>query len=151
MKILMVCLGNICRSPLAQGILEAQVKRNRLDWKIDSAGTSGWHAGEKPDGRAIAIAKQNSINISNQRSRMLKPEDFNQFDFILAMDQKNYSDILRVCPTPELASKVHLILEFAESNTVTEVPDPYYDGGFQRVFNLLNEACSGFISGMVSA
>lgn len=147
----MVCLGNICRSPLAQGILEAQVKRNSLDWKIDSAGTSGWHAGEKPDSRAIATAKQHNINISNQRSRMLTSDDFYHFDFILAMDQKNYSDILRICPTPELASKVHLILEFAENNTVREVPDPYYDGGFQRVYNLLNEACSGFIAGMVSA
>lgn len=147
----MVCLGNICRSPLAQGILEAQVKRNRLDWKIDSAGTSGWHAGEKPDSRAIAIAKQNNINISNQRSRMLTPEDFNHFDFILAMDEKNYRDILRVCPSPELASKVHLILEFSEDRAVREVPDPYFDGGFQRVYNLLNEACNGFILGMVSA
>lgn len=150
MKILMVCLGNICRSPLAQGILEAQVKRNRLDWKIDSAGTSGWHAGEKPDSRAIAIAKQNGINISNQRSRMLTAEDFYQFDFILAMDQQNYNNIMRVCPSPELAPKVHLILEFAENRSVKEVPDPYYDNGFQRVYNLLNEACNGFISGMVS-
>ncbi len=150
MKILMVCLGNICRSPLAQGILEAQVKRNRLDWKIDSAGTSGWHAGEKPDSRAIAMAKQNGINISNQRSRILTAEDFYQFDFILAMDQKNYSNILSVCPSHELASKVHLILEFAGNSSVGEVPDPYYDGGFQHVFNLLDEACAGFISGMVS-
>src|SRR5690606_36084837 len=115
MKILMVCLGNICRSPLAQGILEANVKRQRMDWTVDSAGTSGWHAGEKPDNRAIDMARKNGINISNQRSRMLTSEDFYQFDFILAMDQKNYNDILQVCPSPELASKVHLILEFAEN------------------------------------
>ena len=147
MKILMVCLGNICRSPLAQGILEATAKQRRLKWTVDSAGTSGWHAGEKPDQRAIEIARQYGINISNQRSGILKSQDFYDFDYILAMDEKNLQDILRICPSPELVGKVHLILGFSENTMMKEVPDPYYDGNFQKVFSLLSYACKGFVLG----
>ena len=96
MKILMVCLGNICRSPLAEGILLQKIKERHLPWKVDSAGTSGWHQGELPDRRSIAVAKAHDIDITYQRSRKFIAADFDQFDLILAMDSSNYSNIIRL-------------------------------------------------------
>lgn len=138
MKILMVCLGNICRSPLAEGIM-----KNRTDgnWVVDSAGTGNWHVGNRPDKRSIAIALKYGIDISKQRARQFSLHDFDHFDVIFAMDSSNYSDILELAKSDEHRSKVKLIL--GEGN----VPDPYYGGddGFEHVFQLLDEAIQDFI------
>lgn len=99
MKILMVCLGNICRSPIAHGIMEAKVKSKGLDWQVDSVGTSGWHDGEQPDRRAISTAKKHGIDISHQRSRRITRQDIQAFDVILTMDMQNYKDVLHLCHT----------------------------------------------------
>lgn len=146
MKVLMVCLGNICRSPLAQGILELKAEQQKLDWYIDSAGTSGWHQGEKPDARSIAIAAENGINIADQKSRLFVKEDFNNFDLILAMDSSNYANIIRLSNDDADTSKVHLIMNFYEPGMNINVPDPYYDGNFDKVYQLLNNACTKIIN-----
>ncbi|MFK7980185.1 MAG: low molecular weight protein-tyrosine-phosphatase, partial [Saprospiraceae bacterium] len=130
MKILMVCLGNICRSPLAEGILLTKIKERNLPWEVDSAGTSGWHQGELPDRRSIAVAKAHNIDLTYQRSRQFIKADFEQFDLILAMDSSNYSNILRLATTEMQKSKVKLILNYAYPNENRAVPDPYYEGGF---------------------
>jgi len=144
MKILMVCLGNICRSPLAEGILKQKVKKKELTWQIDSAGTSGWHIGELPDSRSISTAKQHGIDISDQRSRQLKASDLQEFDLILAMDTSNYNDILRLA-NKEQRDKVKMILNFAYPGENRAVPDPYYNDGFEQVYQLLDTACDQLI------
>ncbi|MET3731586.1 low molecular weight protein-tyrosine-phosphatase [Moheibacter stercoris] len=138
MKILMVCLGNICRSPLAEGIMRHRTDGN---WIVDSAGTGNWHVGNRPDKRSIAIAQKYGIDISTQRARQFSSKDFDQFDLIFAMDSSNYTDILELAKTDEHRSKVKLML--GEGN----VPDPYYGGddGFEHVFQLLDEAIQDFI------
>lgn len=146
MKILMVCLGNICRSPLAEGIMRRKALEHQLaDWYIDSAGD--WHVGELPDSRSIATAKRHGIDITDQRARQFKAKDLSQFDLVLAMDRSNYKDILSLATTPEERTKVKLILEVAEPGVVTDVPDPYWDDdGFEQVYSLLDEACEKIIS-----
>lgn len=137
----MVCLGNICRSPLAEGILKSKVDRS-LVW-VDSAGTGGWHVGELPDSRSIDIARRNQINISDQRCRKFNENDFEEFDLIYVMDKSNLADVLNLAPTKFHESKVKLILNELSPETNLEVPDPYYGGerGFENVFNMLNDAC----------
>lgn len=134
-KILMVCLGNICRSPLAEGILRSKLDSNFI---IDSAGTGGWHAGESPDQRSIETAKQNNIDISNQKARKFSIADFDLFDYIYVMDQSNYKDVINLAPNKVAKAKVALILGDSK-----EVPDPYYGGqeGFENVYYLLDQAC----------
>ena len=134
-KILMVCLGNICRSPLAEGILRSKLDSNFI---IDSAGTGGWHAGESPDQRSIETAKQNNIDISNQKARKFSIADFDLFDYIYVMDQSNYKDVINLAPNKVSKAKVTLILGDSK-----EVPDPYYGGqeGFENVYYLLDQAC----------
>lgn len=143
-KILMVCLGNICRSPLAEGILAS--KLNSTKFEIDSAGTAGFHVGELPDRRSIATAKQHGIDITNQRSRKFVKNDFQEFDYIFAMDQSNFSNILSLAETSEHRAKVHLMLNQISPNSNAEVPDPYYGGdqGFENVYQMLDDACSIF-------
>lgn len=136
----MVCLGNICRSPLAQGIMENIVKEKDLDWIIDSAGTSSFHNGEAPDPRSIAVAKKNDIDITSQRSREITKADLVDFDYIFAMDKSNYRDIEKLC-TEEQKSKLKLFLRFGEAHEIEEVPDPYYTLGFDYVYDLINQAC----------
>lgn len=134
-KILMVCLGNICRSPLAEGILRSKLDSNFI---IDSAGTGGWHAGESPDKRSIETAKQYNIDISNQRARKFSIADFDLFDYIYVMDKSNYKDVINLAPDEAAKAKVALILGNSK-----EVPDPYYGGqeGFENVYYLLDQAC----------
>ena len=134
-KILMVCLGNICRSPLAEGILRSKLDSNFI---IDSAGTGGWHAGESPDQRSIETAKQNNIDISHQKARKFSIADFDSFDYIYVMDQSNYKDVINLAPNKVAKAKVALILGDSK-----EVPDPYYGGqeGFENVYFLLDQAC----------
>lgn len=135
MNILMVCLGNICRSPLAEGILRTKLT---TDFFVDSAGTGGWHAGQSPDERSIATARNYGIDISNQKARKFTVSDFDTFDHIFVMDQSNYKDVLNLAPDDVAKSKVALILGPSK-----EVPDPYYGGqdGFEKVYQLLDQAC----------
>jgi protein-tyrosine phosphatase len=140
-KVLMVCLGNICRSPLAEGILKSKVDDAYVF--VDSAGTGGWHIGELPDVRSIGIARQNKIDISDQRCRKFIADDFDDFDFIYVMDRSNLSDVLSLAKSETHRNKVKMILSVEDEMDFTEVPDPYYGGerGFEEVFSLLDNAC----------
>jgi protein-tyrosine phosphatase len=146
MKVLMICLGNICRSPLAEGILKHKAAEQKLDWQVDSAGTGGWHAGELPDRRSIAIAKKKGIDLTDQRARQFQKSDLDTFDLVLTMDKNNYQDILRFAKTDVQRAKVQLIMNFSRPNSDAEVPDPYYDNRFQLVYDLLDEACEAVIA-----
>ena len=139
-KILMVCLGNICRSPLAEGIMRSKLSE---DFIVDSAGTGGWHAGELPDKRSIAIARLKGLDISNQRARQFKVSDFTTFDHIFVMDNTNYKEVIALAPNEATKSKVKLILNEIFPNDNIDVPDPYYGGidGFENVYNMLDQAC----------
>lgn len=141
-KILMVCLGNICRSPLAEGILKSKLPEE--NFFVDSAGTSNYHVGDMPDRRSIDIARTNNIDIAYQRGRQFKTSDFDRFDHIYAMDQSNYQNILRLARNESDKNKVKMILNELYPNENMDVPDPYYGGvdGFKNVFNLLDDACS---------
>ncbi|UYW01438.1 low molecular weight phosphotyrosine protein phosphatase [Flavobacterium agricola] len=151
-KVLMVCLGNICRSPLAHGILESKIEPE-MQVKVDSAGTAAWHSGKQPDERSIAIAKQNGIDISNQKARQFTVEDFNAFDYIYVMDQSNYKDVMKLAPNDATRAKVEIILNEIYPEENREVPDPYYGGtsGFTTVYNLLDQACDKIIHKLKNA
>ena len=138
-KILMVCLGNICRAPLAQGILESKITSNT---DVDSSGTAAYHVGNPPDPRSIAVAKQNGIRISQFRARKFTREDFKNFNHIYVMDQSNYKDVIGLAETREEQEKVSLLLPDEK-----EVPDPYYGGpeGFESCYSLLDDACTQIV------
>ncbi len=140
-KILMVCLGNICRSPLAEGILASKLPKKLFT--VDSAGTSDYHNGQYPDNRSVNIARHHGIDICKQTSRPFTKQDFKDFDHIYAMDLSNLQSILKLAETNSERSKVSLILNEAYPHTDKEVPDPYYDSdkGFETVFNMLEDAC----------
>lgn len=147
MKLLMVCLGNICRSPLAEGIMKKKIQKHNLDWQVDSAGTGAYHTGELPDPRSIAIAKDYNIDLSDQRARKITSKDLDQFDLILTMDRSNYHNVLQLAQTDDQRKKVKSILDFANGLATREVPDPYWDNdGFQHVYDLLDKATDGIIS-----
>ncbi len=139
-KILMVCLGNICRSPLAEGILKSKLPQDKFI--IDSAGTAAYHIGSKPDIRSIAVAKKYGIDITNLRGRQFTRQDFTDFDLIYAMDESNYHHILKMSESEEDKSKVKLILNEITPGENLSVPDPYYGGdqGFENVYQMLDEA-----------
>jgi len=141
MKVLMICLGNICRSPLAEGILKAKVTERIF---VDSAGTAAWHSGNLPDKRSIAVAKAHGINLTDQRARQFLDEDFDRFDLIYVMDKSNYVNVCRLAPNDKAIDKVELILNESSPGKNLEVPDPYYGGedGFENVFQMLDEACN---------
>ncbi|MBT5288786.1 MAG: low molecular weight phosphotyrosine protein phosphatase [Flavobacterium sp.] len=140
-KILMVCLGNICRSPLAEGILQSKLDANFFS--VDSAGTAAYHIGELPDQRSIAVAKKHGIDISNQKARKFNIKDFIEFDIIYAMDKENYQNICSLAKNNTELQKVKMILDEVNLSQNLSVPDPYYGGddGFQNVYQLLDEAC----------
>lgn len=140
-KILMVCLGNICRSPLAEGILASKLSGE--NFFVDSAGTAGYHIGSQPDKRSIAIAKTKGVDITYQRARQFQAKDFDEFDFIYAMDSSNYKDILKLAPNKESKAKVKMILNELFPGENVDVPDPYYgsENGFSTVFDMLDQAC----------
>jgi protein-tyrosine phosphatase len=147
-KVLMVCLGNICRSPTAHAVFSKRVSDAKLKKaiEVDSAGTGDFHIGEKPDKRARSAAKQRGYDLSGLRARQVKASDFEKFDYILAMDDNNLRDLLAQCPL-ELRHKLQLFMEFTDNNYMS-VPDPYYSGvdGFQLVLNLVEDASDGLLA-----
>jgi protein-tyrosine phosphatase len=142
MKVVMVCLGNICRSPIAEGILRQRASEQGVVVETDSAGTSAYHQGEAPDSRMIRIAKANGIDITDLRARQFVKSDFKKFDLIYAMDKSNYDNILSLSQNEEDRAKVRMILNESSPGSNAEVPDPYFGGeeGFQHVIDLLEEA-----------
>lgn len=149
MKVLMVCLGNICRSPMAEGILRSKI--NGLDIEVDSAGTSAYHVGENPDSRAVLAARKHHVNIAPLVGRQFQAEDFDAFDVIYAMDNSNQNNILALARTPQDRAKVKLIVNEVFPNSDGEVPDPYFGGssGFEEVYNLLDKATDKIIENFV--
>lgn len=139
-SVLFVCLGNICRSPLAEGVFRAVLAEQGKDLAIDSAGTGGWHAGEEPDRRSIAAAAKHGVDISGQRARKVLPQDFSRFDLILGMDKANVRDLKALAPAAA-RDRIHLYLDFA-TGKAADVPDPYYDGpeAFASVYRMIREA-----------
>lgn len=140
-KILMVCLGNICRSPLAEGILASKLPRNKFT--VDSAGTGSWHIDRSPDARSVAVAKKNKISISKQKGRQFSTADFDTFDYIYVMDNVNYNDVIQLAKNNEQKEKVHLILNELFPNEKVDVPDPYFGlpNGFEIIYSMLDEVC----------
>jgi protein-tyrosine phosphatase len=147
MKILVVCLGNICRSPLAEGILLHMVKEKNLSITIDSAGTSDYHIDEAPDARTVANAKKNNIDLSSLRARQFTVEDFDAFDKIYVMDKSNLQNVLKLARHENDKQKVDLFLNISHPNQNMEVPDPYFGGeaGFENVFQLVWKASEKLI------
>ena len=140
-KVLMVCLGNICRSPLAEGILKSKINTSKIF--VDSAGTAAYHVGNLADERSIEVAKKYGIDITNQRARKFTVKDFDAFDVIYAMDESNYQNILMLARNSDDEKKVQLILNVIDVDKNASVPDPYYGGnqGFENVYKMLDEAC----------
>ena len=140
-KILMVCLGNICRSPLAEGILASKLPKNKFT--VDSAGTGSWHIGNSPDERSISVGKKNKVDISSQRGRQFSAADFDTFDYIYVMDSSNYSDVLELAKTQEHKEKVQMILNDLFPNENVDVPDPYF--GFLMDLKLCTTCLMKFV------
>ena len=147
-KVLFVCMGNICRSPTAHGVFQRLVEQTGMSHEIktDSAGTHAYHVGHPPDPRAQTVALRRGINLSALRARRVSVSDFEKFDYILAMDQENLSVLRTSCP-PEHSHKLRLFLDFAPELKVNEVPDPYYGGatGFEQVLDLVEIASEGLL------
>ncbi|TRX36261.1 low molecular weight protein-tyrosine-phosphatase [Flavobacterium restrictum] len=140
-KILMVCLGNICRSPLAEGILASKLPKDKFT--VDSAGTGSWHIGHAPDERSIAVAKKNGLTISNQKGRQFTQKDFEEFDYIYVMDNSNYDNVIALAENEIQKNKVQLILNVLFPDENVDVPDPYFGltNGFNIIYGMLDEAC----------
>ena len=143
----MVCLGNICRSPLAHGILIHKAKEKKINLIVDSAGTGNWHSGNQPDPRSINIAQKYGIDISKQKARQITKDDLFEYDLIYVMDTQNQRDVYKLCTNESQKLKVKLILNEINVDSNNSVPDPYYDqiDGFEKVYKLLNEACQKII------
>ena len=145
-RVLFVCLGNICRSPMAQGVFEGVVRREGLEAEVfvDSAGTGRWHVGSPPDDRARRAAAVRGVDISSQRARLIAPEDCEDFDYVLTMDEQNYRKVAALCRG---GAVVRPFLDFAEDSPEREVPDPYAGGPdeFEHVLDLVEEASEGLI------
>lgn len=145
-KVLLVCMGNICRSPIAEGVLTKILKDNKLGdiVKVDSAGTHAFHSGEPPDPRAVAVAARHGYEIRSLRARKVRREDFALFDLVLAMDRDNLANLIETCP-PVYRTRVRLFLSYAHDIELDEVPDPYYGGeaGFEAVLAMVEKAASG--------
>ncbi|MEZ5921838.1 MAG: low molecular weight protein-tyrosine-phosphatase [Parvularculaceae bacterium] len=144
-RVLFVCLGNICRSPAAEAILRARAKDRDIDIYVESAGTGGWHQGDPADGRMIRAAQRRGYRLDHHRARQVEFSDFYEFDFLLAMDLQNHADLLAMAP-PNRESDIRLFLDFANTD-VRETPDPYYGGerGFERVLDLIEQGAEGFL------
>ncbi len=140
-KILMVCLGNICRSPLAEGLLASKLPKDKFI--VDSAGTGHWHVGKQPDPRSIETARKNGLDITHQKGRIFKQSDFDEFDYIYVMDSTNYDDVVQLAKTDEHRRKVRMILDELFPGEKVDVPDPYFGlaNGFDTVYDMLNQSC----------
>ena len=140
-KVLMVCLGNICRSPLAEGILQAKLPKS--NYIVDSAGTANYHIGTAPDKRSVVTAKKFGVDISQQKCRQITTSDFETFDYIYVMDNSNYKNVIALAPNEKAKQKVKVILNELHPNSNLEVPDPYYGDmqGFEDVYKMLDEVC----------
>lgn len=149
-NILMVCLGNICRSPLAEGILKSKLPKDLFT--VDSAGTASYHIGSSPDIRSIAVAKKHGLDISNLSGRQFESTDFNTFDFIYVMDDSNYINVCNLSSNDEEKAKVKFILNEVYPDENYNVPDPYYggDSGFENVYKMLDEACAILADSLIS-
>lgn len=147
MKILMVCLGNICRSPLAEGILQHKAAKKKLDWTIDSAGTAGYHVNEAPHHLSQKVSKMNGIDISHLKGRQFVKEDMQRFDKIYVMDEENYEEVKRISKNLWDENKVSLLLNELYPNKNIGVPDPWYgpEEGYHKVFDMINKACDEII------
>jgi protein-tyrosine phosphatase len=147
-SVLFVCMGNICRSPTAEGVFRHLVRQEKLEEIIqtDSAGTHAYHVGNPPDIRAQATAERRGIELHDLRARRVSAEDFDLFDYVLAMDQDNYQILSGICP-PGYEARLRMFMEFAPHLKIPEVPDPYYGGtrGFERVFDMVEEAARGLL------
>lgn len=145
-RILMVCMGNICRSPTAEAVCRAKIRERRLNIEVDSAGTIGYHQGEQPDSRSIAAGKKRGLSFDGIRARQVIDADFEHFDLILVADNSNLADLRRRCP-PEYQYKLKLMLSFGDCDT-DEVPDPYYGGtqGFELVLDLLEQSMDALLA-----
>lgn len=152
MKILMVCLGNICRSPLAEGIARHLIAKRGLDWRVDSAGTIDWHQGSPPDKRSIKVGKGHQIDISGLRARKITSAELDQWDMIITMDAQNYQDVKRMDPEA-LDNKLHMMMNFLYPGQNRPVPDPYYGGkkDFEDVCQMLFDACTAMLDELQSA
>ncbi len=152
-KILMVCLGNICRSPLAEGILREKTKKLSVNLTIDSAGTSNYHVGEHPDKRTIENAFKHNVDISKLKARQFSLNDFDNFDLIFVMDSSNYSDIISLARNNDDKEKVEMILNRVYPNANISVPDPYFgvEQGFENVFTILNNACEIIVNSLIES
>lgn len=148
-KVLFVCMGNICRSPTAHGVFRDLVQREGLADRIviDSAGTHAYHVGEAPDRRAQETARRRGVDLSDLRARRAEPDDFHSFDYVLAMDQDNYQHLARICPSG-MHDRIRLYMDFAPEMRTREVPDPYYGGasGFEHVLDLVEAAAAGLLA-----
>lgn len=146
-NVLFVCMGNICRSPIAQGVFEDLLRREGLEDEVfvDSAGTGAWHIGEPPDARAQESASKRGLDLSSQRARRVTLEDCQRFDYVIAMDRDNYDSVSALCRQSE--AEVRLFLEYAPDTPQREVPDPYFGGpdGFEHVLNFVEEAAQGLL------
>lgn len=148
MKILMVCLGNICRSPMAEGIMKKMLEeRANGPWEVDSAAVGDWHRGQLPDSRAIKTAARYDIDITDQRARQISADDLDYFDHVLVMDEEILESVLALSELPDHRKKVRLILDEAYPGEGRIVPDPYYSGRFEESFRLIRTACEAFLAG----
>lgn len=146
MRILMVCLGNICRSPLAEGVLRHKAQQKGLNWHIESAGTGAWHVGQAPDPRSQKVALLHGIDISKQKAQQFSPYHLETFDKIYAMDSSNYQDIIRHAKNELEKNKVELLMNNSEPGKNKAVPDPYYDDNlYEVVYQMIDEACEEIV------
>jgi protein-tyrosine phosphatase len=149
MKILMVCLGNICRSPMAEGVLKFKLAKKNLDYivEVDSAGTIAMHQGEHPDKRAIQTARKHGIDISNLVARLFQIKDFDAFDKIIVMDDSNYDDVISLARNEKDILKVKMLMNYSKPGSNQALPDPYFGSldGFDKVYQLIDEACDAII------
>ncbi len=141
-KILMVCLGNICRSPMAEGIIREEFRNQGIEIQVDSAGTAAYHVGERADNRAQAELRKYGIDISDERAQKFIPQFFDEYDMIFAMDQQNYADILAQVRTEDDRNKVDMLMNLVEEGENISIPDPYYGGdeGFAKVYEMIKLA-----------